>query len=386
MTTNALIRTVLTFTLSLLLLHNCLAKETSFWSRIQAIEARSILSPSSSSSSSSSFSTPDHANALLPRGAAAASAHPALNIKCTHPVARVSWYALTSAEQTAWIRSFHALHTPGKSIFVRGGSFMDDLTLVHIGLQEEMHYNSCFLVCHTAFLRAFYSLMRVSGYKGREAYWDIEADSQNGLQNAAIWRWFGGDDGKGGAIPNGPFRRLKCGVLPNTKKPGYSVYKPHYVTRHFNGDWNRKPLIKGDMYTSHFTKDYFSSILASPNYTALRRKLEITIHAWIHQSIGGEMWMFSATCEPGFWLLHAEVDRTWRSWQTKTGKWFDYQGHKRIRRKDGTQVIKQASLDDVIDFYGLFEKVKVRDVMHPRRGIMCYRYDRLIGGGPDDQP
>ncbi len=64
----------------------------------------------------------------------------------------------------------------------------------------------------------------------------------------------------------------------------------------------------------------------------------------------------------------------------------EYTGIRRIRQKDGTTIEKHASLDDTIDLYGLFEKVKVRDVMHPRRGIMCYRYDRLIGGGADSQP
>nr|CDI52065.1 di-copper centre-containing [Melanopsichium pennsylvanicum 4] len=218
---------------------------------------------------------------------------------------------------------------------------MDDLALVHIGLQEELHYNACFLVCHTAFLRAFYSLMRISGYQGRELYWDIESDRQYGMQNAALWQSFGGDDGKGGPIPDGPFRQMKCGVLPNTKKPGYSVIQPHFVTRHFNSDWNRKPMIKGDM-------------------------------------------LFSAVCEPAFWTLHAEIDRLWRSWQFRHNRYFDYEGHRRIRRNDGSTEEKLASLDDTIDFYGLFEKIQVRDVMHPRRGILCYRYDKLVGGGPDN--
>lgn len=263
---------------------------------------------------------------------------------------------------------------------------MDDLAMVHIGLQEEMHYNACFLACHSAFLRAFYSLMRVNGYKGREAYWDIEHDSAKGMQNAGLWNSFGTDDGKGGPIPYGPFTRLRCGVLPNTKRTGYSIYKPHYVIRHFNDDWNKKPLVRGDMYTKHYYPGYFDRLLSSSNYTNLRVAIETTMHRWVHQSIGGEMFLMSAPCEPAFWLLHAEVDRIWRTWQTHTNKWDEYTGIRRIRQKDGTTIEKHASLDDTIDLYGLFEKVKVRDVMHPRRGIMCYRYDRLIGGGADSQP
>ncbi|SNX82516.1 uncharacterized protein MEPE_01222 [Melanopsichium pennsylvanicum] len=353
----------------------CLAKTTnSFWNHIAAIEARDISGPPSAYQSFQNVSKRD-----VPTPVGHSS-----SVKCTHPVPRVSFYSATEVEKQAWIQSFNNLHQPGKSIFIRGGSFMDDLALVHIGLQEELHYNACFLVCHTAFLRAFYSLMRISGYQGRELYWDIESDRQYGMQNAALWQSFGGDDGKGGPIPDGPFRQMKCGVLPNTKKPGYSVIQPHFVTRHFNSDWNRKPMIKGDMYGSKLTSQLYENFMNAPSYTKLRLQLEATIHAWIHQSIGGEMWLFSAVCEPAFWTLHAEIDRLWRSWQFRHNRYFDYEGHRRIRRNDGSTEEKLASLDDTIDFYGLFEKIQVRDVMHPRRGILCYRYDKLVGGGPDN--
>ncbi|GAC97130.1 tyrosinase [Pseudozyma hubeiensis SY62] len=307
-------------------------------------------------------------------------------MKCTYPVSRVSFYTLTVTERESWISSFAQLHTlRNKSIFVRGGTFIDDLAMVHIGLQEEMHYNACFLVCHTAFLRAFYSLMRVVGYRGREAYWDIESDWKGGMSNAHIWRYLGGD-GVGGAIPSGPFKSLTCDVLPNTRKPGYSYIKPHFVTRHFNSNWLSHPLIRGDMYTSHYNSSFLPhTILSSPNYTALRKLLETSLHAWTHQSIAGEMWLYSSPCEPAFWLLHAEVDRCWRSWQSVNNKWYDYGGHRRIRHGEQTE-LKLASFDDEIDFYGLFEKVKVGDVMHPRKGILCFRYDKLLGGRLDTDP
>lgn len=351
---------------AVLLSAQCAAKTTSFWPHIQAIEARSVATT---------------VRDLEPRNPPLANGHS--SVRCTHPMQRVSWYTLTDAERASWTSSFRQLSKPGKSIFIKGGSFMDDLTLVHIGLQEELHYNSCFLPCHSAFLRAFYSLMRVSGYQGREAYWDIEHDWTHGIQNAALWTSLGGDDGKGGPIPSGPFVGSHCGLLPNTKKPGYSVYKPHPVTRHFNGDWNAKPLTRGDMYTAHFTQSIINTFLSAPDYATLRRSLEDNIHAWLHQAIGGEMWLFSATCEPAFWLLHMEIDRIWRSWQHLHGTYFQYAGHRRIRHKDGSTEIKVASLDDPIDFYGLFEKVTVRDVMHPRRGIMCFRYDHLYNNQLD---
>lgn len=351
----------------------CGGKSTSFWKQMDAIDA--LHEPSI---------THHHHGSSLDRRALTASHPGSSSIKCTHPVARVSFYALTSSERAAWVHSFTQLHTlRNKSIFVRGGTFMDDLTMVHIGLQEEMHFNACFLVCHTAFLRAFYSLMRVVGYRGREAYWDIEHDWKHGMSRSPMWTYLG-DDAHGKAIASGPFRGLTCGVLPNTKRPGYSLIKPHYVTRHFNANWNQNPLSRGDMYSSHYNTSLYHHMLTSPNYTSLRRLLETSLHAWTHQSIGGEMWLYSSPCEPAFWLLHAEVDRCWRSWQATHHSWFDYQGHRRIRNHDGSSQLKTASLDDTIDLYGLFEKVKVRDVMHPRRGIMCFRYDRLLGGAPDN--
>ncbi len=50
---------------------------------------------------------------------------------------------------------------------------------------------------------------------------DIERDWEGGLQNAPLWRIVGG--GSGGRISSGPFEGLTCGVLPNTKRTGYSI-------------------------------------------------------------------------------------------------------------------------------------------------------------------
>ncbi len=118
--------------------------------------------------------------------------------------------------------------------------------------------------------------MRVSGYQGREAYWDIEHDWTHGIQNAALWTSLGGDDGKGGPIPSGPFEDRHCCPTP---KPGYSVYKPHPVTRHFTGDWNAKPLTRGDMYTAHFNQSIINTFLSAARLCTLRRSLEDNNHA-----------------------------------------------------------------------------------------------------------
>lgn len=384
----------------IVLLHASVAKETSFWENLAALKARAARyhdahydaahhDAATHHDPADHHASPHHASTLHQRRDASTSSDAAPSspsssnpsLKCTTPMPRVSFYTLTATEQSSWISSFRSLSNRGHSIFISGGSFMDDLALVHIGLQEEMHYNACFLPCHTAFLRMFYSMMRVVGYRGREAYWDIESDYRGGIQNAPLWGIFGG--GAGGPISTGPFRGLTCGVLPNTRRPGYSIVQPHPVTRHFNGNWSN-PNGPGDMYTSHFNNSLYSTLLSSPTYTTLRQTLERTVHAWIHQAIGGEMWLFSAPCEPVFWLLHAEIDRYWRSWQRKRGRWDEYGGHKKVKGEDGKEEVRQAGLGDEVDFYGLVEAVSVEEVMHPRRGIMCMRYDSLVGGEADD--
>lgn len=81
--------------------------------------------------------------------------------------------------------------------------------------------------------------------------------------------------------------------------------------------------------------------------------------------------------------LHERKVEIIREWQHNHHAWFHYDGHRRLQDAHRKTAIRAASLNDSIDFYGLFEKVKVRDVMHPRRGIMCFRYDRLLGGQLD---
>ncbi|PWZ03130.1 Di-copper centre-containing protein [Testicularia cyperi] len=306
--------------------------------------------------------------------------------KCNRPVGRVSWFSLSGSEKTSWMDHFNLLATTkGKSMFVEGGTFLDDLAIVHIGMQRELHYNACFLPCHAALLRAFYSMMRLLGYRGREAYWPLDQDAAavGGIPASQLWNDFGGDDGQGGPIPSGRFKGLVCGVLPDLQQVGRSIYKPHYVTRYFNDNWHRQPLQKGDMYSSLLQSELFDNILSQTDYTVFRQRLERTVHAYVHQAMGGEMWLFSAVCEPTFWLLHAEIDRIWRTWQTKQNTWTAYNGHSRIVDDSGNYQVVTAALDNTIDFYHLFVPIKVQDVMWPRKGILCYRYDNLYGGLPD---
>ena len=95
-------------------------------------------------------------------------------------------------------------------------------------------------------------------------------------------------------------------------------------------------------------------------------------HGTIHASLGGEMNPTTSPNEPLFFLHHAQIDRIWWMWQQKkagrdaeyTGQGMQYPSRER----------KDVKLDDVLNMWGLAKDLKIKDVMNPSKGPLCYRY------------
>lgn len=73
--------------------------------------------------------------------------------------------------------------------------------------------------------------------------------------------------------------------------------------------------------------------------------------------------------DPIFWLHHVQLDRLWWQWQKEAPKrrLEDYKQHESERQRP-------TSLQNVLQYGGLAEGVKVGKVMNTENNILCYRY------------
>lgn len=102
-----------------------------------------------------------------------------------------------------------------------------------------------------------------------------------------------------------------------------------------------------------------------------------------HFALGGNAGtlgdIYSSPGDPLFWLHYAQVDRLWDKWQRE--KWEARKGE--IAGPDtqfagpwefyGEKEAGEVSVESELDFGGLFEGVKVGDVLDS--GELCYRYE-----------
>jgi tyrosinase len=98
------------------------------------------------------------------------------------------------------------------------------------------------------------------------------------------------------------------------------------------------------------------------------------LHGGGHFSLGATMHdLFASPADPAFMLHHSMIDRVWAQWQAEDEKTRRY-------ALNGTTTIlnppwgKQVNLDTVMEFGVLDRPRKIREVMSPTSGGLCYTY------------
>lgn len=183
--------------------------------------------------------------------------------------------------------------------------------------------------------------------------------------------WDVPDRSGGGCLETGPF----AGLMSNLGPEANIESNPHCIRRDFS------PGSLRNMSGS----DAVATGMAQEDYGFFDRVTELSIHSGGHWGVGGlyghmtDKW--SSPADPIFWLHHANVDRSWWSWQSRDlGK--------RVRDISGPLVAfdyqnaqgGNVTLDHPIEI-GETESMKLKatvsDVMHIQKGPLCYQYDEL---------
>jgi tyrosinase len=82
------------------------------------------------------------------------------------------------------------------------------------------------------------------------------------------------------------------------------------------------------------TQALLAAVNARTTFTPFQTNLE-SLHAGVHNAVGGDMGGAASPTDPLFWLHHANIDRLWAAWQKK---------HKTALPPNMTETLKPASL------------------------------------------
>jgi len=114
---------------------------------------------------------------------------------------------------------------------------------------------------------------------------------------------------------------FKLESLLRQKQPGVTVPYWDYANDHARPDWVWQPPgvvrgVPGANLGSLPTQSTIDSILLKPSYTQFTSSFELEAHNQVHNWCNGTITApKTAAQDPIFFLLHANVDRVWDTWQ-----------------------------------------------------------------------
>ncbi|KAJ1332083.1 tyrosinase [Microdochium nivale] len=202
-------------------------------------------------------------------------------------------------------------------------------------------------------------------------YWDWTQDSGSLLFSTVV-RDFGGNGlGGGSSSPARPNPLVSCvtgGPLANVTLPYYEGSKrPYYLNRQINNGIGSpaEALWLASFYTPTAVDNITET---SSDFVTFWTQLETDPHSAIHNALGGDMVPSTSPNDPLFMMHYAQVDRLWWLWQraNSSGREADFGG----KRVDGTD----ATLQDVMTYWGLGANVTVQGVMSTQTELLCYKY------------
>ncbi|KAI0530158.1 hypothetical protein GGR58DRAFT_518702 [Xylaria digitata] len=283
---------------------------------------------------------------------------------CIEPPVRREWRSLKTHEQKEYLSAVKCLYNTSSEL-VGEGSIVDDFTWVHIRAVKTSHDYAAFLPWHRMLLHIYEQKLRQHcGFKGQLPYWGWTSDWQN-LTESSIWddeHGFGGESTHytHGSCVSGPFSHVQL------RYGGHGKVSLHCLSRVFtNYDSGEIGSMSGEL----IRPEIMGRLARSKDYARFRWMIESVIHNIIHTEVVGDLDTEVAPNDPIFWLHHVQLDRLWWLWQQEAPqqRLNDYRQHESERQRP-------TSLENVLEYNGLADGVRVGQVMDTENHMLCYRY------------
>ncbi|KAG9230340.1 hypothetical protein BJ875DRAFT_158608 [Amylocarpus encephaloides] len=288
---------------------------------------------------------------LQTKGRPAISAQLAKSTTCTAAKLQVrkEWGDVSIADRKAYIKAVQCLiSSPSK---LPAGKFpgavtrYEDFVVVHMQQTLKIHGTGSFLSWHRYYTWAYEQALRNEcGYNGTQPYWDFGkwqdpenspifdgSDTSlggNGKKVSHKATFVGPAQNGGGCVETGPFANMTIRLGPispmadpapprNPKSDGFGLN-----TRCLRRDIG--PYLPTRATT---TAQMVSLITSSKTVGSFQDTLQGGggfggaggIHAGAHFTIGSDPAgdFYTSPNDPGFWLLHGQIDRLWTIWQSQ---------------------------------------------------------------------
>ncbi|KAH8705451.1 tyrosinase [Talaromyces proteolyticus] len=293
--------------------------------------------------------------------------------RCETPPTRREWRSFWPHEKQNYIHAVQCLQGLPSQI-TNQGTLFDDFVYVHMWEGWKSHDAASFLPWHRAFLHIYeQTLAKKCHYRGSMPYWDWEVDWQN-LANSSIWdpeEGFGGEGDPNSPLSPGDGHCLIDGPFKGAQRLYFNgEVNPHCLGRAFiHFETQQKGALSG----FHFRPENMGMLKTASDFNKFREILEDAAHNALHWGIRGDFSSISAGNDPIFWLHHAQLDRLWWHWQQEDPKARETQYYGKAFNTSNDQH-RQGTLDDKLSFLGLWEDIKVSEVMRTDSGLLCYRY------------
>ncbi|KAI5820541.1 hypothetical protein BZA77DRAFT_257581 [Pyronema omphalodes] len=294
---------------------------------------------------------------------------PAKTGPCVEKLQRRAWSDLSKSEKKEYIDAELCLMKMPQKTNLGGKTRYDDLVKTHQLQAFLVHGDGLFLPFHRLQMHAHERALREEcGYTGAQPYWDEESEAGHFSTSEIFDEVYGfGGDGTGanGCIETGPFKdyMLSTGL-------GYLNYD-HCIIRTINDRESRLA-----------DKKYVDACLALPTFAEAWPCMERNPHNGGHRAVGGEMTNpISSPGDPLFYLHHTFLDRVWWRWQAldKENRIKDIAGY--TSNPEPPTGFVDATLDTVLNMYGVIPNATVADVMDIGGDLLCHEYVDPQGKG-----
>ncbi|KAJ1916945.1 hypothetical protein H4219_003469 [Mycoemilia scoparia] len=260
--------------------------------------------------------------------------------KCKHPDVRREFRNLSSKERHRYAKAVNEVYRRG---------WVDNLTQNHFTSGRHVHGVPAFFPWHRQFIRDYESLLQKIDPGLTLPYWDWTLDSCDPSYSKIFnddYMGGNGDPNSNYCLQDGPYKGWQMGIVD-----------PHCLQRQFNMTQYWGPEVLLEVQNN------------STVYSELHNRIEDTVHAAVHTSIGGDMAQMISPNDPIFFLHHAMVDKLWYDWQLM-GK-----GRSRFREYNGVDSTRNNVTVKPSDPLPEYQFLRIEDVLDPRGGHLCYDYE-----------